>query len=68
MVLQLRMMGTGVVIISLEGIIAEHGLRLEFPTINNEAEYEALIARLDITKELGVQDLKVYSDSQLVID
>lgn len=34
---------------------------------NNEAEYEALIAGPDITKELGVQYLKAYSNSQLFI-
>lgn len=34
---------------------------------NNEAEYEALIAGLKVAKKLGVQDLKVYSYSQLVI-
>lgn len=33
-------LGARVVIISLEEIIAEHGLCLEFPTTNNEAEYE----------------------------
>lgn len=33
----------------------------------NEVEYEALIAGLTIAKEMGVQHLKAYSDSQLVI-
>lgn len=35
--------------------------------MNNEAEYEALIMGLGAAKELGVQDLKVYSDIQLVV-
>ncbi|XP_038974824.1 uncharacterized protein LOC120106050 [Phoenix dactylifera] len=42
-------------------------LRLKFPASNNEAEYEALIAGLKLAKELKVEDLKVYSDSQLVV-
>lgn len=44
----------GVVIISLKGIIIEHGLHLKFPATNNEAEYEALIAELGIDKEIGM--------------
>ena len=43
-------------------------LRLQFPATNNEAEYEALIAGLCLAKEMGLQQLKVYSDSQLVVN
>ena len=35
---------------------------------NNEAEYEALIARLCFTKELQACSLRIYSDSQLVVN
>lgn len=56
------------VIINLKGIIVEYGLRLEFPVPNNEVDYEALLARLKIVKELGAQDLRIFSNSQLVID
>lgn len=38
-----------------------------FSSNNNEAKYEALIASLKASKELGVQHLKVYSDSQLIV-
>lgn len=55
------------VIIRLEGVITEHTLRLKFLATKNKVEYEALIARLEVTKELSVQDLKVYNDSQLII-
>lgn len=37
------------------------------PSTNNKVEYEALIASLAIAKELEVQHLKAYSDSQLII-
>ena len=41
-------------------------VRLDFPTTNNEAEYEALVARLDLTKAVGAANMVVYSDSQVV--
>ena len=33
---------------------------------NNEAEYEALVAGLDLTKTIGAENLVVYCDSQVV--
>ena len=41
-------------------------VRLDFPTTNNEAEYEALVAGLDLTKAVGAANMVVYSDSQVV--
>ena len=34
---------------------------------NNETEYEALIARLNLVKEIKVESFKIYSDSQLIV-
>ena len=59
--------GAGLILINPEGIIAEYVLHFEFFVINNKAEYEALIAGLRIAKELEVNRLQVYSDSQLVV-
>ena len=59
--------GAGLILISPEGIIVEYTLRFEFPTTNNGAEYEALITGLKIAKELGVDQLQVHNDSQLVV-
>ena len=59
--------GAGLVLVSPEGIVTEYALRFEFPTTNNGAEYEALIAGLQIARELKVGRLQVYSDSQLVV-
>ena len=42
------------------------GLTLGFPATNNAAEYEALIAGLELARALGVRKLLVYTDSQLV--
>ena len=41
-------------------------VRLNFPTTNNEVEYEALIARLDLAKVVGVENLVIYCDCQVV--
>ncbi|XP_077232541.1 uncharacterized protein LOC143869867 [Tasmannia lanceolata] len=48
--------------------MAEYALRVDFNASNNEAEYEALLARLSLVTELGAKKLKVYSDSQLVVE
>ncbi|GAU43891.1 hypothetical protein TSUD_399390 [Trifolium subterraneum] len=62
----LRDSGAGVVLEGPEGVIIEQSLRFAFKAINNQAEYEALIAGMKLTKEMEVQELKVQSDSQLV--
>ena len=46
----------------------EYALRFKFKASNNETEYEALIIRLKLVKEVGVKRLKVFCDSQLVVN
>ena len=41
-------------------------IRLDFPTTNNEVEYETLIAGLDLAKAAGAENLVIYYDSQVV--
>ena len=41
-------------------------IRLDFLTINNEAEYEALVAGLDLAKAIGAENIVIYCDSQVV--
>ena len=41
-------------------------IRLDFPTTNNEVEYEALVAGLDLTKVAGAENIVVHYDSQMV--
>ena len=36
-------------------------IRLDFPTTNNEAEYEALIAELDLAKAAGAENVIIHS-------
>ena len=58
--------GAGVIVESPEGVAIELSLRLDFPTSNNQAEYEALIAGLLQAKENGAEQVLVSTDSQLV--
>ena len=52
---------------SPEGIDIEYALRFGFHASNNEAEYEAVIAGLNLAHSLEVDQLEVHSDSQLVV-
>ena len=60
--------GAGIVIITLEGIRVEHSFRLGFKASNNEAEYEALLAKLKVVLDRGAQEVEVYSDSRLFVN
>ena len=41
-------------------------VHLDFPTTNNEAEYETLVARLDLAKAAGATSVVIYCNSQVV--
>ena len=58
----------GVVLNSTKGAVFEQCLQFNFLTTNNEAEYEALPARLRSANKLGVTELCIYSDSKLVVN
>ena len=58
--------GAGVVIQTPEGDKIKCMIRLDFPTTNNEAEYEALVAGLDLAKAAGAENMVVYCDSQVI--
>ncbi|XP_074323368.1 uncharacterized protein LOC141660293 [Apium graveolens] len=45
----------------------EYALKFDFPTINNEEEYEALIADLGLARAVRAKNLKVCGDSRLVV-
>ena len=59
--------GAGLILTSPKGIDIEYALRFGFHTSNNEADYEAVIAGLNLAHSLEVDQLEVYSDSQLVV-
>ena len=57
----------GVFLISLGGEVVRLMYKLEFITTNNTPEYEALLLGLRDGKYLGIQQISVYGDSQLVV-
>lgn len=54
------------VIHSLEGDEIECMVRLDFLTTNNEAEYEALVAGLDLAKVARATSMVVYCNFQVI--
>ncbi|GJR88615.1 reverse transcriptase domain-containing protein [Tanacetum coccineum] len=56
----------GLILTNPEGMEFTYALRFRFDATNNEAEYEALIARLKFTEQMGVKNLQVNVDSRLV--
>ena len=58
--------GAGIVRLILEGDKIECIIRLDFPTTNNEAKYEALVAGLDLTKAAGAENMIIHCDSQVI--
>ena len=58
--------GVGVVLLSPEGDVVECMIRFDFPATNNEAEYEALVAGLDLFRAVGATSVVIYCDSQVI--
>ncbi|GJX85049.1 reverse transcriptase domain-containing protein [Tanacetum coccineum] len=56
----------GLILINPEGMEFTYALRFRFDATNNKPEYEALIARLGIAKQIGVKNLLANVDSRLV--
>ena len=57
----------GLILISLEKITIEKSLRLGFLTMNNEAEYEALLVEMTMVQKMGGKIVEIFSDSRLVV-
>ena len=49
-----------------EGDKIECMIRLDFPITNNEIEYEALVAGLDLARAAGAKSMVVHCDSHVV--
>nr|GEV21106.1 reverse transcriptase domain-containing protein [Tanacetum cinerariifolium] len=58
--------GAGLVLIDPTGTEYTYAIRLNFASTNDEAEYEALLAGLQIAGKMKVPSLKVKVDSKLV--
>lgn len=59
--------GAGMVFIDPSGYQVKYMVHLEFKATNNTAEYEALIFDLSVALSLGIRQLLVKGDSQLII-
>jgi ribonuclease HI len=59
--------GAGVVLLAPHGDQIKYMVHLDFKATNNMAEYEALLFGLSTTLSLGVRQLLVKGDSQLII-
>nr|XP_027082689.1 uncharacterized protein LOC113705025 [Coffea arabica] len=59
--------GAGLLLEDPQGEVCSYALRFDFAASNNEAEYEAVIAGLQLARRLGAAHILVYSDSQLVV-
>ena len=55
--------GTGLILTSPDGINVEYALKFGFQASNNEAEYEAVIAELNLAHSMEADQLEVCSDS-----
>ena len=59
--------GIGLQLTSPTGERIEQAVRLGFSATNNESEYEATIAGLELAFAIGAGSLSIQSDSQLVV-
>ena len=59
--------GISVIVTSFEKDVLKYGVRLQFPATNNEAKYEAILTSLRIAKALGIKNLKLRTDSKLIV-
>ncbi|KAL0386356.1 UNVERIFIED_CONTAM: hypothetical protein Slati_4606100, partial [Sesamum latifolium] len=46
----------------------DYAIKLEYPSSNNEAEYEAFLAGGELALAAGAKNIVIYSDSQLVVN
>lgn len=60
--------GVGLVFLTPERGVMRFSYHLSDPCTNNEAEYEALITGLELAITFDIAELKVYGDSQLIIN
>lgn len=60
--------GAGLILMNSEGVVTEYALRFSIKASNDQTKYEALLARLKITKAFEVKKLRTFIDSQLMID
>ncbi|GKE24210.1 reverse transcriptase domain-containing protein [Tanacetum coccineum] len=58
----------GIILIDPNGQEVIYALRFNFKTSNDEVEYEALVAGLELAIQMEAQCLEVYTDSLLIVN
>ena len=56
------------ILINFKRIVTEYALWFNFKASNNQTEYEALLTGLKIAKELDIDNLKIFTNSQLITE
>ena len=59
--------GIEILLITPEGSQIPLAIELNFEVTNNMIEYDACIAGMEVLRELGIKEAKVFRDSTLVI-
>ncbi|VVA37970.1 PREDICTED: RVT_3 domain-containing, partial [Prunus dulcis] len=59
--------GAGLVLISPDKVFLKYAIRFKFHAFNNVAEYEALLAGLQLAKEMDTKQIQIFNDSQLIV-
>jgi ribonuclease HI len=59
--------GAGVVFISPCQEVVSLSYKLEFEATNNVAEYEALVLGMRAAKEMGIEEITIFGDAELII-
>ncbi|XP_070047476.1 uncharacterized protein [Nicotiana tomentosiformis] len=59
--------GLGIVLIPPSGESIRQAIKC-YPITNNEAEYEAVIAGLELARKLAIEQIIIKSDSQLIVN
>jgi ribonuclease HI len=59
--------GAGVFFVSPAKETISLSYKLEFETTNNVAEYEVLVLGLRVAREMGIQEVAVFRDAELVV-
>ncbi|GAU51996.1 hypothetical protein TSUD_417990, partial [Trifolium subterraneum] len=58
--------GAGIILENGDGVLIEVSLGLSFSTTNNQAEYEAFLVGLRLAEDMGAEEIRIFTDSQLV--
>jgi ribonuclease HI len=60
--------GAGMVLVSPTQETIPLSYKLEFETTNNVAEYEALVLGLRAAKDMGIKEISMFGDAELVVN